>query len=753
MNIKNSLPINHNNVDNIIISNPYRVLGLPANSTEKELQKQIGIIKRYAEIGKSKTSDYDFEFIGNLTRNTDEVQQASNSIEQAPKKILYSLFWFVKNNQFDEIAFSNLKENQTEKAVDIWNKTLKDEITNKNYSSYLNLSTLYIALSTVENQLDLQLLQAGVLLKGNLIHSDYLHDFSKLVTGNGVQLDSIEMSKKFIDEVIELLKPFLNKINGISTNDLISLFNTFPLTVKKYISTKFTETPILSVENKIEKTKNNRKNLPSYADNYGQDLYKSTKVELVLIKQLLGPSSLQYQMLSDKVANEILQCSVDYFNESQEADEADIHFETDLSIAMTLTRIAKKIAISDQVKDKAVEDLNTLIEMKDRAIHQAIALLQSVKDAYSINESKIRRQVKIEEANLSYGQSINWSAVEEHIKNSINWDEVNNLLKTNLSNNNLKKIKESDNNKLKDQFLDLSNWLIRNSSRNSTILNIINKYKKIPPKLPFKILSSNVTNTDNKPFYTKFIRFIGLNLNIEVVKDASVTFYLKYIKPDGQTKCNSETSPRGYSLSEKIDLELNTSSISFSGWGNLNKCIYDIGEHQIEVYIDNHLIHRVGFMVELSPSEKLELDIEKLQRKLSKTQNIQYFKSQLHSLGNEISILREDILDIKNEQYFSSELRKLNNQLASIKEWKLFRGRETRVRQISEHQRQIEAIIEKGKLKKKQNILNIEEEIVLKRSEVKKVEEKAEVEKNREVSRIEEELLKKRKELNELINQ
>jgi len=158
----------------IIKQNPFRILGLTGNATEKELQKQIGIIKRYAEIGKSKTFAYDFEFIGDFTRNSDEIQKASNSIEQVHKKLLYSLFWFVKNNQFDEIAFNHLNERDTDKAIEIWNKTLKEEITSKNYSSYLNLSTLYIALSTIDDQIELQKLQAGISLKGNLIHSENL---------------------------------------------------------------------------------------------------------------------------------------------------------------------------------------------------------------------------------------------------------------------------------------------------------------------------------------------------------------------------------------------------------------------------------------------------------------------------------------------------------------------------------------------------------------------------------------------------
>ncbi|MBC8488646.1 MAG: hypothetical protein H8D45_21690, partial [Bacteroidetes bacterium] len=251
---------------NIITQNPFRVLGLTGNSSERELQKQIGIIKRYAEIGKSKTLDYDFEFMGNFSRTLDDIKQAASNIEQAQKKLHYSLFWFVKNNQFDEIALNNLKDQNIEKAIEIWNKTLKEEVSNKNYSSYLNLSTLYIALSTLDGQLDFQSLQAGIDLKGNLIHSDNIKDFSKLVTGNGLAIDSADISKKFIEEIIELLKPYLNKNNGISTNELISLFNSHPKNSQKYLSGKFTEVANSNIENKIDKSLTKRKENPRDAE-------------------------------------------------------------------------------------------------------------------------------------------------------------------------------------------------------------------------------------------------------------------------------------------------------------------------------------------------------------------------------------------------------------------------------------------------------------------------------------------------------
>ena len=140
----------------IIKQNPFRTLGLLGNASERELQRQIGIIKRYAEVGKTKSFDFDFSFIGDFSRTLEEIQQASSMIEQAHKKLLYSLFWFVDNNQFDEIALNYLKDNEIDKAKEIWLKTLKKEINEKNVSSYHNISTLYLILATINEQIDFE---------------------------------------------------------------------------------------------------------------------------------------------------------------------------------------------------------------------------------------------------------------------------------------------------------------------------------------------------------------------------------------------------------------------------------------------------------------------------------------------------------------------------------------------------------------------------------------------------------------------
>ncbi|MFW5700856.1 MAG: CFI-box-CTERM domain-containing protein [Cyclobacteriaceae bacterium] len=344
----------------IIKQNPFRVLGLLGNSTERELQKQIGIIKRYAEIGKSKSFDFDLQIIGNLSRTSEDIQLAASSIEQAPKKLHYSLFWFIKNSSLDEVALNHLNQN-IDKAIEIWNKTLKDEVTPKNFSAYLNLSTLYLAISTIGEELSKNELQQAINLKGLLINSESLKELSKEVTGNGISISSDDVNKLFVDEILNSLKPYLDKSNGISTNELISLFESYPSSIQKYLSSKFTEVPVSNIENSIDKTISKRKSNPRDAEEYGEELYKSTKSDITLLKKLLGSQNVQYQMLANKLANEILQCSIDFFNtlreEGNEFDPGDD--------ALKVAKYAKAIGATGQTKNRIDENTEIIKDWVD----------------------------------------------------------------------------------------------------------------------------------------------------------------------------------------------------------------------------------------------------------------------------------------------------------------------------------------------------------------------------------------------------
>jgi hypothetical protein len=109
---------------NLINNNPYRILGIPLTATEREIAKQINTLATYAEMGKVKSLETDFPFLPAVTRTPEAIDEAKKQIEQSESKLLYSLFWFWKNNSADELALEVLKEGNTNKAIAIWEKSV-----------------------------------------------------------------------------------------------------------------------------------------------------------------------------------------------------------------------------------------------------------------------------------------------------------------------------------------------------------------------------------------------------------------------------------------------------------------------------------------------------------------------------------------------------------------------------------------------------------------------------------------------------
>lgn len=657
-----------------IYENPFRIAGLFANASEREIVKQKGKLLRMAKIGRQQNAALDFPFMIEPDRtDITSVNNAFSKIEQNQDKLRHSLFWFVNGNTFDETAINYLINGDKEKAIEIWEKIINGkEVTSKNYSCFNNLGTIKL-ISDLKDEI-----KEGIEAKIKLIESSSFTDFVNAIVDQTYKTENQKQIEIFVDDI---LKQFNGKY---SSSDILTFFENCNGATHEYLTKKFTEEPLLSVEAQIESCKKRRKENKGKAYDFGLRLFANTKDDLSLLKTLFGTFDLKYKTVADQLANEIMQCGIDYFNESQENDSSEDY----LKQAQELNETALSIAVGKLTRDRAKESLATLEEMKDREVGQAIALLQSVKDAYETNEQKIRQQVnELKESDplIRLGhRTINQTAVEDNIKNSIDWGKVNDLLIEILPDESLERIKASSNNELKSEFIELSYWLKDYSQSNLLIIRIIEDYKRIPPKLSFKILSSEITNTENKPLYTKFIRYIGLKVNIEVLEENSVTFYFRYINPRGIIGRNSKSSPKGYTRLETKNLNKNLRNISFVGWGHADECTYDIGEHKIEVYVDEYLIHTKKFKVDLAPSEKIKKEIDIAERKLKK---------------------------IRQSTYYESELKTAENELVELHKFKLFRGSSEKQREIWFQQRIVDQIKIKAEDEKNRDIKIQEEKI------------------------------------------
>jgi hypothetical protein len=429
----------------LIQDNPYRIAGILANSSEKELQKQKSKITKYASIGKQVDSELDFPFFGNVDRSENSITKAFSGIEQNQDKVSHSLFWFLKSNNFDETAFNYLINGDKEKAVEIWDKvTNGKEITTKNFSCFNNIGTLKLL---SESQ---QEIQEGIEAKIKLIDSPSFTDFVHAVADQTYTIDNQKQTEKFIDDI---LKQFKGKY---SSSDTLKLFSNCNGITKKYLSQKFTEEPLHKIESQIETCKKKRKENKSNAYEFGLKLYTNTKDELALLKSILGTSDLQYKALADQLANEIMQCGIDYFNESQENNSRDNYLES----SQKLTRLADSIAVGKMAKDRAKDSLASLEDMKDREINNAIAILSSIKLAYDKAISEIDAQVLKTAMQMSYNQTINYSKVDKMKRDCLNWNKVVEVASEGININDVEMIQRCSNQAKVSEYKNLVDFLI-----------------------------------------------------------------------------------------------------------------------------------------------------------------------------------------------------------------------------------------------------------------------------------------------------
>ena len=453
---------------NTILNNPYRTLGLLVGAIAREQTRQINRLKKYIEAEQDPQDDFSFPALGDFHRTIDSVEEAASKLNLDNDKINAALFWFWNGNSItDEAAFEALKSGDIEAAHEIWDKliTKTDEggkrfwkpVTEKNYSAFHNFSVLNI-IRTNGN------LHNAIIAGLYFLESDLVHKFVSSVADETHKTSKKELQLLFLNQ----LYSDLEACKKITLPEFLEIINKQEFVAKQDFMKGFVQKPIEQIEHKIEIARNKRKASKASGAKAGQELYSATVSDLAQLKSIVGATNLKYTSISDKVANEILQCSIDYFNDSQEKESSEDYLE----IAMQLAKLAETLAIGKLTKDRVKDSIQTLEEMKDRELSQAIELLKSVKDAYETNKAKI--ELEVLSMPLGYNQTINWSKVNQIIEKSIDWDKVVDLILKEIPHKNVEKIKNTNNRALINEFKTLVDFVISKLS-----FSQVNKVKYI----------------------------------------------------------------------------------------------------------------------------------------------------------------------------------------------------------------------------------------------------------------------------------
>ena len=338
-------------------NNPFRILAVESNSGAKKIQKNLSKLKAYSKIGKSVAFDYDLSFLNlaPVDRSLEIISKVESRILLDENKIKYSLFWFQDTTPFDSIALANLFKENTDKSLDIWSKSMKsNEVKANNFSAFNNSSTLLLLLQLQNSKTDclktdsesISNIRIALGQKIKLINSDYFVDYCHSI-GVKSDIDAIKIQTYFLETMLEVLN------QNFSSNDLKKLLMGMDPAFSDLINGNLVKEPISNIKEQISAASVGLKNDVTQGILIGKALIKNTITDLKYLKDTLGADHYQYESLSDKLSNQILQCGINYFNETSD-DQA----------YLSSYKYALSIASGEKTKTRAKETIKHCEEEK-----------------------------------------------------------------------------------------------------------------------------------------------------------------------------------------------------------------------------------------------------------------------------------------------------------------------------------------------------------------------------------------------------
>lgn len=318
----------------IIENNPFRILGVYANSTKKDMVANKSKATAFLNVNKPVDFPLDLnDLLTPLSRTLVMMSDAEARLSIPCEQLKHTQFWFMKMTPLDDVAFNHLIAGNISKAIEIWDK--QDSISslqNKMICSLIDedeslIDAVYIAERLYDEYGDIYLAELGL--------------------DNTLQMSREDLIHQFLDALKEEF--YLEDLIGCGLGD----------DWEDYIKGQTLKPLIDKILAEIEQAKCISRNDSENRRKAGLSLINNTKESLESLRNVFGDENEpQYQMIADKLGLEILQCGIDYYNNSDD-DYAPYN-------AMEIQNYASKIVVGSMARQRVEENVKILQKIIDK---------------------------------------------------------------------------------------------------------------------------------------------------------------------------------------------------------------------------------------------------------------------------------------------------------------------------------------------------------------------------------------------------
>ncbi|MCH5217515.1 MAG: hypothetical protein J1F07_03015 [Muribaculaceae bacterium] len=314
----------------LITNNPYRILGVFVNTPLKERTSNINRFKAFFKIGKSVESEADFSIPLEQSpiRTPLTIDEANNALNLPIERLKNAFFWFACSNPAEAIAFRHLSSGDIQKATSIFEKF-------SCWSSLLNYHTI----SLLQGKMDAAILTFSKLIE---FRKEHLFEALNLET---LKLNNSEIYLLYYEELSKVYSPseILKAAKGILIEEHL-LQRIIFRSVRTYYIDKLNKL--------IEVASSAIKNDASSNLQAGQVLKEQASPILNDLKDNCNEKETEYAIIADKLALQILQNGIQYYNHTSDSEAP--------RIVMPLFEYSKSIAVGHLAKRRCENNYKTI---------------------------------------------------------------------------------------------------------------------------------------------------------------------------------------------------------------------------------------------------------------------------------------------------------------------------------------------------------------------------------------------------------
>lgn len=313
-----------------IFDNPFRVLGIPVNAGAKDLAANKGRMK-LLDIGKEVSFPLDLTIIMSpITRSKESVSVAERDINLPQDKIRHALFWIAKpTDTIGKFGYERLLSGNIDDAIEKLEKS-------NSWEAQLCVATLLLTKANFQ----------GALSAINNVIELHISDFLKTIAGETYVTDTDSLRHEYLSVLsseLDITDLYLKLAGTQVPNKIIEDLRNMAV-----------ESPIAVIEKEITDAKAVDTKSISAQLKAGKDLKANTSTSLNQLKKIVGVNDLRYSRVVDKLANQILQCSINYFNAHKEETRVIINN------ALALGEYAQSIAVGNIAREHIKHNVDIL---------------------------------------------------------------------------------------------------------------------------------------------------------------------------------------------------------------------------------------------------------------------------------------------------------------------------------------------------------------------------------------------------------